>query len=90
MKYLLIYLLIINAAGFVVMLVDKLYAKRNMWRISEATLLSVALAGGSLGCLAGMYTVRHKTRHKKFTIGIPAILVLQLLLALWLLLYRTR
>ena len=81
MKFVLIYLLIVNAAGFLLMLTDKLKAKKNLWRIPESTLMTVALIGGSIGSLIGMYTVRHKTRHKKFTIGIPAILILQIALA---------
>lgn len=86
MNFLIAYLLIINAAGFLVMLVDKFYARKNLWRIPEATLLSVAVIGGSVGALIGMYTVRHKTKHKKFTIGIPLILAAQIALAIWILL----
>lgn len=86
MKLIAIYLLIINAAGFLVMTADKLYARKNMWRVPERTLLAVAALGGSIGVLAAMYTVRHKTRHAKFVIGVPAILVCQAALALWLLL----
>ena len=78
MDLLAMYLLIINAVGFVFMLVDKFKAKRNLWRIPEATLMGVAAIGGSIGSLLGMYTFRHKTKHPKFTIGIPAILVLQI------------
>lgn len=85
MKYLLIYLLIINALGFLLMLVDKFKARRGLWRIPEATLMGVAALGGSIGSLAGMYLVRHKTQHPKFTLGIPAILVVQIALAFWLL-----
>ena len=81
MKPLLVYLIIINAAGFVLMLVDKHKAKKNLWRIPEATLLTVAALGGSIGCLAGMYAVRHKTQHLKFTMGIPVILAVQIILA---------
>ena len=69
-----IYLLLINAAGFGVMLYDKYLAKNNLWRIPEKTLLGIAAFGGSIGCWLGMYTVRHKTKHLKFTIGIPVIL----------------
>lgn len=72
------YLLIVNAAGFGLMLVDKSRAKRNLWRIPEATLMGVAAIGGSVGSLLGMYTFRHKTKHPKFTIGIPVILALQI------------
>jgi len=78
-----IYLLAVNALGFAIMLYDKYLAKNNLWRIPEATLMGIAVIGGSIGCLCGMYTVRHKTRHLKFTLGIPAILAAQLLLAGW-------
>lgn len=77
MKLLLYYLLIINAAGFLLMLVDKWKAKKNRWRIRESTLLLVAALGGSIGSLAGMYLFRHKTQHLKFTLGIPLILAAQ-------------
>ena len=75
----LIYLLVVNAVGFSVMLYDKYLARNNLWRIPEKILFGVAILGGSLGCLLGMYTVRHKTKHLKFTIGIPAILAVQVL-----------
>lgn len=81
MKYLLLYLLIINAAGFLLMHADKQKAKRGAWRIPEATLLWVAVLGGSIGSLAGMNLFRHKTKHPKFTIGIPVILTLQVIAA---------
>ena len=77
MKPLLVYLFLINALGFLLMLIDKYKAKKNFWRIPEATLLGVALVGGSLGSLMGMYLVRHKTKHMKFTLGIPVILAIQ-------------
>ena len=76
----LIYLLLINAVGFGVMLYDKFLAKNNLRRIPERTLFSIAAFGGSIGCIAGMYTARHKTRHKSFTLGMPGILIVQLLL----------
>ena len=81
-----IYLLIINAIAFCLMLIDKYKARKNLWRIPEATLISTALLGGSIGALIGMYTVRHKTRRAKFTIGIPLILLAQIALTLYLLL----
>ena len=84
MKYFVLYLLIINAIAFVLMLIDKQKAKKKKWRIKESTLLGVAALGGSVGALAGMYTFRHKTLHPKFTIGIPAILVGQLALGAFL------
>lgn len=83
-KLILLYLLIINAAGFLLMLVDKLKAKKNLWRIPEATLMTVAALGGSIGSLIGMYTVRHKTKHLKFTLGIPLILAAQVFLVIYL------
>ena len=76
----LIYLLAVNALGFGIMLFDKFAAKNKMWRIPEATLMGIAAIGGSAGVLCAMYTVRHKTRHKKFTIGVPAIFIAQLVL----------
>ena len=81
MKLLYSYLLIINAAGFLLMLVDKWKAKKNRWRIRESTLLLIAALGGSVGSLAGMYLFRHKTLHLKFTVGIPLILAAQCIAA---------
>lgn len=75
-----IYLIVINAIGFLLMLTDKQKAKKGLWRIPEKTLFTVAIIGGSLGCIAGMRTFRHKTKHKTFTLGMPAILVGQIIL----------
>lgn len=75
------YLLIINAIAFFLMLADKQKARKKKWRIPEATLIGLAVIGGSVGALAGMYTFRHKTKHPKFTIGVPVILALQIVLA---------
>jgi uncharacterized membrane protein YsdA (DUF1294 family) len=83
-RLVLLYLITINAAGLLLMLADKLKAKRGAWRIPEATLMAIAAMGGSIGSLAGMYCFRHKTRHIKFTLGIPLILIAQILLVLWL------
>ena len=83
MKYFLLYLLLINAAPFLLMLVDKLKAKKNRWRIPERTLFGSALLGGSIGAILGMYTFRHKTKHLRFTLGMPAILIAQVALAIW-------
>ena len=76
-QILLVYLFIVNAAGFLLMLADKYKAKRNLWRIPEATLMGVAVIGGSIGAIAGMNLFRHKTKHPKFYIGLPVIFVLQ-------------
>ena len=86
MKPLLVYLIIINASGFLLMLADKYKAKKKLWRIPEVTLIGIALIGGSIGSLIGMHLARHKTRHLKFTLGIPAILALQIIL--FVLLYK--
>ena len=80
MKIFPIYLLLINAAAFVLMLADKVKARNNLWRIPERVLMLSAALGGSIGTLAGMYLFRHKTRHPKFTLGIPALLIVQLIL----------
>ena len=82
MKVLLLYLLIMNAAGFLVMTADKLFAKSGAWRVPERNLLGIAAIGGSIGVWLAMYTVRHKTRHAKFVIGVPLILVCQIGLVL--------
>ena len=83
-EILILYLLLINAAAFLLMLIDKWKAKKNLWRISEATLMSTAILGGGIGALLGMYAVRHKTRHLKFTLGIPLILAVQIGICLFL------
>lgn len=74
-----IYLIIINLIGFLSMLIDKKKAKYGRWRIPENTLFLYAILGGTIGSLIGMYTFRHKTQKPKFKIGMPALLVLQIL-----------
>lgn len=76
---LIIYLVLINAVAFALMLADKHKARKNLWRIPEATLLTAALLGGSLGAIAGMYAARHKTKHLRFSVGLPVILALQVI-----------
>ena len=73
-----LYLTLINALAFSLMLADKRRARKKQWRIPETVLMTTAALGGSLGALLGMYTVRHKTRHPKFTVGIPLLLALQI------------
>lgn len=75
----------VNLLGFIIMGIDKARAKKHSWRISEFTLFFIAIIGGSIGSIIGMYTFRHKTRHKYFTWGMPAILLLQIALILFLL-----
>lgn len=77
------YVCLINIVAFVTMAVDKRKAVKGKWRIPEKTLLGLAILGGSVGAIAGMYTFRHKTRHRLFTVGLPVILILQLVICLW-------
>lgn len=72
------YLVIINLAAFAAYGIDKRRAVKKKWRIPERYLLGLAVVGGSAGALCGMYTFRHKTRHKKFTIGVPVIFLIQI------------
>ena len=75
-----IYLVVINVVAFVVYGVDKYKAKRGRWRIPEATLLGLAVIGGSIGAWLGMKVWHHKTMHKKFQYGVPLILIAQIAL----------
>ena len=79
------HLLAINIATFLLYGIDKYKAKKNLWRISEATLLTMAAIGGSIGAWAGMRLWHHKTMHKKFKYGIPVIIIMQVALAVYLL-----
>ena len=85
MNIILGYLLAVNIATFFLYGIDKYKAKKNKWRISEATLLTMAAIGGSIGAWAGMRLWHHKTMHKKFKYGIPGIIILQGALAVYLL-----
>lgn len=84
MKYIAIYLLCINILACFLYWLDKYKAVRNQWRIRESVLFLVALLGGSVGALIAMYVFRHKTRHLSFVIGIPVILLLQIVLGFFL------
>ena len=88
--YLFSYLIIINAVGFFLMLADKRAAKKSAWRIPEARLMSIALSGGCFGIYAGMMLFRHKTKHPKFSIGVPLIIVLYIMLFVFLLIAKRR
>ena len=85
MEEIICFLLAINIATFLLYGIDKYKAKKNQWRISEATLLTMAAIGGSIGAWAGMRLWHHKTMHKKFKYGIPVIIILQVALAVYLL-----
>lgn len=81
-KNVILYIIIINLIGFLAMLIDKNKAERGAWRIPENTLLWITILGGSIGTITGMYVFRHKTKKAKFTIGFPAILILEIVLAI--------
>lgn len=83
MKLLPLYLLTVNAAAFLLMLIDKQKAKKDKWRIPEATLMGFAVFGGSIGAWLGMQIFRHKTRHKKFVLGIPFIIGVQVMICVF-------
>ncbi len=81
-EWIITYIVAVNLLGFAAMGIDKLKAKKHAWRIPEATLFSIAIIGGSLGSIIGMRVFHHKTKHKKFTVGLPLIFLLELALAL--------
>ena len=85
MEEIICYLLAVNIVTFLLYGIDKYKAKKGKWRISEATLLTMAAIGGSIGAWAGMRLWHHKTMHKKFKYGIPVIIILQVALAVYLL-----
>ncbi len=82
-SYIAVYLIVINLAGFICMALDKQKARRNKWRIPEATLFLFALFGGSCGCMLGMRVFHHKTQKPKFYIGIPIIFGVELVILLY-------
>ena len=84
MNIILGYLLAVNIATFLLYGIDKYKAKKGRWRISEATLLLMAVIGGSIGAWVGMRIWHHKTMHKKFKYGIPIIIIMQVALAVYL------
>ena len=84
-QYSMYYLFAINIVSFFLYGIDKYKAKKNKWRISETTLLTMAAIGGSIGAWGGMRLWHHKTMHKKFKYGIPIIIIIQVALAVYLL-----
>lgn len=81
-----IYLFVVNLIAFILFAIDKYKSKKSKWRISERTLIVISLIGGSVGALMSMKAFRHKTKHKKFTIGVPFILVAQIATAIYIIL----
>ncbi|MGG2466722.1 DUF1294 domain-containing protein [Paraclostridium bifermentans] len=80
MKIFNIYFLIISCISFLLMCIDKQRAIKHEWRIPESTLMTLSLIGGSIGTYLGMYTFRHKTKHTKFTIGVPICIIINIVL----------
>ena len=75
LRYVVLYFFIINLVGFLAMGIDKYKAQKDLWRIPEGTLITIALIGGSIGAIIGMKTFRHKTKKLKFSVGLPTILI---------------
>ena len=80
-RILVIYLLAVNLLTFILYGIDKKRARNREWRISERTLIGIAVIGGCIGAILGMYVFHHKTRHWYFRYGLPVILIMQMLLA---------
>lgn len=83
-KYIVIYFIVINLIGFLAMGIDKYKAKRNYWRIPEGTLMMLAVLGGGIGTISGIYAFRHKTKKMKFTVGMPTILISEIAIIIYL------
>ena len=83
-KNIIIYFVVVNFLSILMFFIDKKKAEKNLWRISEKALILVSILGGSVGALIGMYTFKHKTKKLKFTVGIPVILILQIVLITYL------
>lgn len=82
-----LYLIIVNITAFFMYLVDKVKAIKGRWRIPERTLIGIAVIGGSLGAFLSMNLFRHKTKHKKFTVTVPLLLVIQVVIVVLVLSY---
>lgn len=77
------YLIFINIVGLLSMYLDKYFAKNNMYRISEKNLFFIAIIGGSIGSIIGMYQFRHKTKHRQFTTGLPFVIFIQIMILIY-------
>ncbi|MCR5185553.1 MAG: DUF1294 domain-containing protein [Clostridia bacterium] len=82
-RNLIIYLIVINLIGFIAMWSDKRKAQKNQWRTPEGTLMGICLLGGGIGTIWGMYKFRHKTKKLKFTVGMPTILIIEIILLIY-------
>ena len=83
LKNTIIYLVAINTIGFLAMWIDKRKAQKGKWRIQEKTLFLITVLGGGIGTIAGMYKFRHKTKKLAFTVGLPAILILEIITVIY-------
>lgn len=88
LKNVIMYLIVVNLLAFAAFGADKQKAKSHQWRISENTLLGIALCGGSLGAIMGMRKFRHKTRHRRFAIGLPILFLVQTIVFIIFSVYR--
>ena len=82
-EMIILYVLIINLIGFLIMGLDKFKAKKGFWRTPEKTIFTITLLGGGIGTVTGMYLIRHKTKKMKFTIGLPTILISEIVLIIY-------
>ena len=82
-QMIILYVLIINLIGFFIMGIDKFKAKKGFWRTPEKTIFTITLLGGGIGTVTGMYLFRHKTKKMKFTIGLPTILISEIVLIIY-------
>ena len=87
-KNIIIYLILINIIGFFIMFLDKQKAKKGKWRIPEKTILIITLLGGGIGTISGMYIFRHKTKKLKFTIGLPTILICEIIAIVYFIIFK--
>lgn len=85
MKQIIIYLAIVNLAAFIMTGTDKYKARRKKWRISEKSFFILGLLGGGIGVLLGMSAFHHKTKHLKFTLGIPAVVFINIIIFIYIL-----
>ena len=86
-RNIIIYFVVINIIGFLIMYIDKQKAKRGVWRIPEKTIFIITALGGGIGTIAGMYTFRHKTQKLQFVVGLPFITILEIILAIYLIFF---
>lgn len=82
-----IYFVVINIVGFLIMFIDKQKAKKGAWRIPERIIFIITALGGGIGTISGMYIFRHKTKKLNFIIGLPLITILEIILAIYLIFF---